>query len=68
MQYNFKRWPEFLWAVAVAVGIVLAQAMMTLDPATVTDWRAWSIGVLGAAVRAVGGAVLPWLTTKPPEE
>jgi hypothetical protein len=61
MAYTFKRWPEFAWAVGMAVAVVLAQAMLTFDPTTIVDWRAWAVGIAGASVRAAGGAVLAYM-------
>lgn len=63
--YDFKHVEELGWAVITAVGIVLAQAMLTLEPEKITDWRAWGIGVAGACVRAIGGAALAWFGQRP---
>lgn len=59
-EYQYKRLQELAWALVVAVGVVLAQAMLTVDPATITDWRTWLVGVAAASVRAAGGALLAW--------
>lgn len=61
MSYQYKRLQELAWAVLVAVGVVAAQAMLTVDPDTISDWRTWATGVAAASVRAVGGALLAWL-------
>lgn len=58
--YNYKRAAELGWALLTAVGIVLAQAMVTLEPEKITDWRAWAIGLGGAMVRAGGAALMAW--------
>jgi hypothetical protein len=62
MTYHFKPLPELGWGVAVAVSLVVLHALVTLDPASVMDWRVWAIAVGGAAVRAGAGAAIDYLT------
>lgn len=58
MNYEFKIGAEAGWLVAVAVLTVVLQALVEFDPATISDWRAWAIGIGAAMVRAFGGAGL----------
>ncbi len=60
MRYDFKAAEELLWFIVVAVVMVLFQAMYEFDPEKITDWRAWALGVVAAAIRAAGGAGLSW--------
>lgn len=61
MTYRFKPLPELYWGVAIAASLVLLQALVTLDPERVTDWRTWAIALGGAAVRASAGAALDYI-------
>lgn len=54
--YVFKVDQELLWAVGTTVSLVVLQALADVE--NVTDWKAWAIGVGGAAVRAVLGLLL----------
>lgn len=60
-EYTYKRAAELGWGVVTALLIVAGETAISFDPAAITDWRTWAIGVGGALVRAVGGAVLAWL-------
>lgn len=64
MRYDFKAAEELFWFIVVAVAMVLFQAMYEFDPEKITDWRAWAVGVVAAAIRAVGGAGLSWLSKR----
>lgn len=64
MTYDFKKFPELYWFLAVAVGPVLAEAAATFDPETITDPRRWAISLFAASIRAVGGAVLGWFAKR----
>lgn len=61
MTYRFKPLPELGWGVAIAAGLVILQALVTLDPETVADWRTWAIALGGAAIRAAAGAAIDYL-------
>ena len=58
MTYDFEKAKEAGWFVATAAGIAVATVLVDFDPARITDWRAWAIGIAGAAVRAAAGAIL----------
>ncbi len=57
MNYEFKR-DEIAWFVLVAVVTVLMEALLDFDPATITDWSAWAVGLGAASVRATAAAIL----------
>lgn len=69
MTYRFKPLPELYWGVLTAMSLVLLQALFTLDPTTVTDWKTWAVALGGGALRAGAGAALDYLrrsmTTEP---
>lgn len=65
MSYDFKRLEEFAWTGLVAFAAFWAQVLVTFDPNTITDWRAWAIAGLAGSVRAVAAAWIA-LRTKPP--
>jgi hypothetical protein len=63
VQYNWRIWPEIGWAVLTAVMIVLAEAALAFDESVFAgDPVAWVTALVGAGVRAIGGAVLAVLT------
>jgi hypothetical protein len=59
--YTFKPKPELIWFIAVAVLTVAMQALAEFDPAMVTDWQAWAVGLGAALVRAGAGAFLAYV-------
>lgn len=61
MNYRFKALPELYWGVAIAVSLVVLQALLTFDPAAIADWRTWALAILGASVRAGAGAAIDWI-------
>jgi hypothetical protein len=61
MKYQFKPIQELYWSLATMCGIVLFQALLTLRPEEVNDWQVWAVALLGALIRAVGGAGLDYL-------
>lgn len=61
MKYRFKPLAELYWAVVTSGSIVLLTALVTLDPESVKDWRAWAVALGGATVRAGAGAALDWV-------
>ncbi len=54
--YDFKHGPELLWAVAVAVAVVVAQVAVATNFSAVTDWKSWAIALVAAAARAAFAA------------
>lgn len=65
MHYNFKAAEETGWFVAVAVGTVLAQAMIDFHPEEIADWRTWAVAIGAACVRAAGGALMAaWVKSR----
>lgn len=61
MRYTFRPLPELYWALVTGCGIVLFQALLTLEPEQIADWQTWAVALLGALVRAVGGAGIDYL-------
>lgn len=61
MTYRFRPLPELYWGVVVAASLVLLQALLTLEPEQVTDWRVWAVALGGGVVRAAAGAALDYL-------
>ena len=61
MKYTFKGTPEFLWLIAGAVVLALAQVALTFDPTTITDWKTYAVGIVGLLVRTIGGAAIAYL-------
>jgi hypothetical protein len=59
--YKWKGGQELLWAVVVAVAVVLAQAAFIFDPDSIHDWRTYALALFASAVRATGGAILAFL-------
>ena len=60
MKYDFKFWSEAAWAAGITALIFALTAFV--DSATVTDWKAWTIALVGGAGRAAAGSVLARLT------
>ena len=61
MTYRFKPLPELYWGVTIAASLVLLQALFTLDPAMISDWRTYAIALGGAA--ATGSLLVLHSTT-----
>ena len=56
--YNFRLGPEALWLIVnTVVGAVLT-TLMTTDFTSITDYKAWLIGLGIAAARTLIGAIL----------
>lgn len=53
---TFKFAQEVGWVLVIAAAIALGSALVTFDPAQVTDWQAWGWGIAGQVVRAVATA------------
>jgi hypothetical protein len=65
LTYDWKRAEEFAWVGLVAFVMFWAQVLVTFDPETTIDWRAWAIAGLAGSVRAVAAAWIA-LRSKPP--
>lgn len=63
-RYEYRLDAEAWWFLLVAVGPVFFQAMLEFEPETITDWRVWGTSLMAACVRALGGALLAWLTKR----
>ena len=50
--YTFRVTPELIWFLAVAALTPLLLALAEFNPDTITDWRAWSMAIVAASVRA----------------
>ena len=61
MNYRFLPAQELYWGVLVAASLVLLQALFTLKPEEVADWRVWAVAVGGATVRAAAGSAIDYL-------
>lgn len=48
MSENFK---VIVVGAAIAGATAIAQALVTFDPATITDWGTWAVGLTAAFVR-----------------
>ena len=60
-RYDFNLLEEIAWLALVAAAVAVLQIIVTADPGTIVDWRAWAIALGAAAVRAAAGAVLAGL-------
>jgi uncharacterized membrane protein len=63
MNYNFKVWEEAAWAAVVAGILAVAQIVAVASPGVAETREFWVSVVLGAFVRAVGGALLSRVAT-----
>jgi hypothetical protein len=61
VSYRFKPLAELGWGVGIAAGLVILQALVTLDPEAVKDWRTWAVALGGAAIRAGAGAGIDYI-------
>jgi len=62
--YDFKVLEEIAWLALVAAAVAVLQIVVTADPGTIIDWRAWAIALGAAGARAAAAAVLARL--RPP--
>jgi hypothetical protein len=58
-EYDFKAAQELFWGAVVAGCTFVLTVLVTFDPETITDWRAWAIALGAGVVRAVAGALIP---------
>ena len=56
--YDFKKAQELFWFLATAAVLAIAQILVTFEPEKVLDWKTYAIALIGAAVRAIAGALL----------
>jgi len=60
--YEFKRLPESVRSILIAVGIVVAQMIATTDFSAIESWHVWLVALGVAALHAFGVAMLGVLT------
>jgi hypothetical protein len=58
LDYVWRRTEELAWAGLVAFLLFWAEVLVTFDPDTIVDWRAWLLAAAGGSVRAVVAAIL----------
>ena len=56
--YNFRIGPEALWLIVNTVVGALLTTLLTTDFTSITDWKAWAIGLAISASRTLIGALL----------
>lgn len=56
--YHYKFDEELLWGLITAVMVVIGDVLVSFDPAVITDWQTWALGVVGAIGRAIGAALI----------
>lgn len=56
--YDIKWLSETGWAVAIAVGVVLFEALVTFDESVMAEPKTWVVGLLTSGVRVVGATML----------
>jgi hypothetical protein len=56
--YDIKWLSETGWAVAIAVGVVLFEALVTFDEGVMAEPKTWAVGLLTSGVRVVGATML----------
>ena len=56
--YNFRLLPESFWFIANTVLGALLTSLVATDFTSITDWKAWAIGLGAALFRTLLGAIL----------
>ncbi len=56
--YDIKWAQETAWAVAIAVGVVLFEALVTFDEGVMAEPKTWFVGLLTSGVRVIGATML----------
>lgn len=56
--YDIKWLSETGWAVAIAVGVVAFEALVTFDESVMAEPKTWAVGLLTSGVRVVGATML----------
>ena len=52
-----------VWGAVSAVDVTVLQALVTFDPASITDPKAWAVGLGAAAIRSGAQAALQAIAT-----
>ena len=60
--YEFKRWHELAWIIAVSAAVAVLTVLVEFDVAAIENWRTWALALLSGAVRAAAGAAVAVLT------
>lgn len=58
ISYNFRLGPEAVWLIVNTVVGAGLTTLMTTDFTSITDWKAWAIGLGIALARTLIGAIL----------
>lgn len=56
--YNFRLAPEAIWLIVNTVIGALLTTLVATDFTSITDWKAWAIGLGAALFRTLLGAIL----------
>ena len=56
--YDIKWAQETAWGLAIAVGVVLFEALVTFDEGVMAEPKTWAVGLLTSGVRVVGATML----------
>lgn len=56
--YNFRLAPEAIWLIVNTVVGALLTTLISTDFNSITDWKAWAIGLAVSGFRTALGAVL----------
>ena len=56
--YDIKWAQETAWGLAIAVGVVLFEALVTFDESVLAEPKTWAVGLLTSGVRVVGATML----------
>ena len=55
----------FLVGALIACAVGIAQTLVSFDATTITDWKTWAVGLVGAFVRPVASYVVAKFLTEP---
>ena len=56
--YDIKWAQETAWGLAIAVGVVFFEALVTFDESVLAEPKTWAVGLLTSGVRVVGATML----------
>ena len=56
--YDIKWAQETAWGLAIAVGVVIFEALVTFDEGVMAEPKTWAVGLLTSGVRVVGATML----------
>ena len=51
-------WKTIGVGVLITATVPVAEALLTFNPESITDWRAWAVGIAAGSVRQVASYVL----------